>query len=71
MNNRIYVVAGNYQQFILYLKNKENQVYIGDKYLLYGLHKPKVQLVGTYYKRDDWYDIKILLQTIQAEIIYD
>jgi len=70
MIEKTYIIAGNYQQFILYLKDKCNQVCVQDTYRLYGLRKPKVVLIGTYYERGDWLELKKLLMAIEANIIY-
>ena len=70
MNKKTYVIAGNYHQFISYLKDKSNQIYVQDKIQLFGIHKPDVILIGTYCLRQDWIELKELLQIIEANIIY-
>ena len=71
MINKTYVIAGNYHEFIYYSKGKSNQVYIGEVNRLYGLQKPTVICVGTYYKRNDWLEILTELQIRDANTIYE
>lgn len=66
---RQYIVAGDYNEFIGYLKDKKNQVYVSECWRLRGLRNPQVILVGTYYKRKDWREIEAELNIINAQII--
>lgn len=69
MFDKTYVIAGNYREFRYYSKMK-NEIYVGDKMGLFGLHGPNVKLVGTFYRRKDWLELKEQLQLIEANIIY-
>jgi hypothetical protein len=71
MTNMTYVIAGNYKEFINYLKDKQNQVYVADIIRLYGLREFNVVLIGTYYKREDWGKIKFILELSDAKIKYE
>jgi predicted nucleotide-binding protein (sugar kinase/HSP70/actin superfamily) len=71
MDNKTYIVAGNYQEFFSYNKDKKNQLYVDDINKLYGQYKIDVKLIGTYYRRKDWNDINIFLKLIEANIIED
>lgn len=69
MLNKIYVIAGNYREFHSYSRAK-NEIYIGDTNGLFGLHRPTVRLVGTFFRRPDWAKLNEQLRLIEAKIIY-
>jgi len=69
MLNKVYVIAGNYREFHNYSKSK-NDIYVGEKMGLFGLHGPSVKLVGTFFRRKDWLELKEQLQSIEAKIVY-
>jgi hypothetical protein len=70
---RIYVLAGNYEEFRTYLQHNnlspKDAVYIDSRLRLLGTENPKVFKVGTWYTRDDryWIEEEIRLRTRAAE----
>jgi hypothetical protein len=65
--NRIYVLAGNYQEFLNYCREREISPnsplikYISDEHTLRGIQNPQVEYYGTYVYRRDFHDIKQMI----------
>jgi len=58
---RNYVVAGNYEQFLLWIRERgldsSDWVYVTNKDTIRGVRNPGGRLVGTWYEREDAMDI--------------
>lgn len=72
MNNKIFVVAGNYRQFCFWCdenkisKNSPLVSYIDESYGIYkmqGISNPNVVYYGTYYKRNDIEEIELFIKS--------
>jgi len=67
---RIFIIAGNYQQFREYQRKGysddlllyQNLVYVSDVMTLKGIHKPRGRFIGTWYRREDLGDIIMQLR---------
>ena len=64
-DNPIYIVAGNYEEFENYvlkkerqMVNKQNYIYVKNRYDLMGLTEIKGYYIGTAFKREDINQIK-------------
>jgi len=54
--NKIFIIAGNHQQFLNYVRDKGNRssfIYVSDATMLIGYHQPHGVFIGTWYERED------------------
>ena len=58
---RQYIVAGNYEQFLLWIRERgldsSEWVYVTNRDTIRGVRNPGGRLVGTWYEREDAMDI--------------
>lgn len=63
---RQYIVAGNYDQFALWIKERglssSEWVYVSNKDTIRGVRNPEGRLIGTWYEREDAMDILVSLR---------
>lgn len=62
---RQYVIAGNYDQYLLWIRERgldsSEWVYVASKNILRGLRNPGGRFIGTWYERKDAFDILTIL----------
>ena len=69
MNNKIYIIAGNFKEYLDYIKGSRIEYkYVDSELALRGVREPIVRLIGTYYNRKDFTLLKERLLLINAEI---
>lgn len=74
--NRIYVIAGTFQQFIVYKNRKqvendgggEEYVYVGSSNTIRGIKNPRGVFIGTWRKRPDIMDVLMQLRVCQSHL---
>ena len=63
---RNYVVAGNYDQFHQWIRERgldsSNWVYVANEYTVKGVRNPGGRFIGTWYERKDAFDILVALR---------
>ena len=71
MDNKIYVLAGNYSQFKYFINQMNDPkiefAYIKDVCTLKGarIRKENIAYYGTYYARSDYIELKLLLEQLR------
>lgn len=68
MIKRKYIVAGNYNEYINYIKNKETNIeyiYVHNIKTLMGLTNIEGYYIGTYNSRKDIDDIKAMIDMVK------
>ena len=72
MKKKIYILAGNSRQALMYLQSRQlpktDFTILHSPEQLFGTDKPTVILTGTYWELKDFYKWEILLENRQAEI---
>ena len=58
---RQYIVAGNYEQFLLWIRERglssSEWVYVVNEYTIKGVRNPGGRFIGTWYERNDAFNI--------------
>lgn len=71
MNDKIHIVAGNYEEFKRYVSKKSidsaRYVYVSSPHTILGLTDIKGFYIGTYARRDDIEKIKYLIYIIKCK----
>jgi hypothetical protein len=62
-----YVIAGNYRQFEFHARGRKDWFYISSPEHLHGLRDKTILLIGTYFLRDDWHDLKECMHWMNLE----
>ena len=62
---RYYIVAGNYEQYHAWIKERglspKEWVYVSGRDTVRGVRNPEGRFIGTWYQRDDAFDILTVL----------
>jgi hypothetical protein len=62
---RYYIVAGNYEQYHAWIKETDlspkEWVYVSGRDTVRGVRNPEGRFIGTWYQRDDAFDILTVL----------
>jgi hypothetical protein len=70
---KIFIIAGNHQQFLNYVRDKGNRpsfIYVSDVSMLKGYHQPHGMFIGTWYQREDLGEIIMQLR-LASSISHD
>ena len=69
---RNYVVAGNYEQFLLWIRERgldsSEWVYVSNRDTIRGLRNPGGRFIGTWYERKDAFDILVALRVASDKV---
>ena len=69
---RQYVVAGNYEQFLLWIRERgldsSEWVYVSNRDTIRGLRNPGGRFIGTWYERKDAFDILVALRVASDKV---
>lgn len=69
---RNYIVAGNYEQYSQWIKERglpsSEWVYVTNRDTIRGVRNPEGRLIGTWYERDDAMDILVALRVASDKV---
>jgi hypothetical protein len=69
---RNYVVAGNYEQFLLWIRERgldsSDWVYVTNRDTIRGVRNPGGRFIGTWYEREDAMDILVALRVASDKV---
>ena len=72
MTQRYFVVAGNYDQYCQWIKDRglsrKEWVHVYDSHTIRGIRNPTGRLVGTWYERKDAMDILVALRVASDKV---
>ena len=72
MSKRQYIVAGNYDQYCQWIKERglspKEWIHVYDSSTIRGIRNPTGRLIGTWYERPDAMDILVALRVASDKV---